>query len=72
MRKKLEEDKEVAEMRRKTVHKAQPIKNFKPVEIAHSKKSVTVPVSPKFHTSTRLRSRGGSSLSLASDSTFTS
>lgn len=52
-----EERREIQRLRKETVHKAQPIRNYKPVEITICSKPPTEPVSPKFKTDERLRSR---------------
>jgi len=41
-----EEDKEVRKLRAATVHKANPIRHYKPVAVIHSTKSSTIPKSP--------------------------
>ncbi|XP_033119741.1 targeting protein for Xklp2 homolog [Anneissia japonica] len=51
----LREQKEVAQMRAAMVPKSNPIRQYKPVEIEHSEKPLTQPVTPKF--SDRLRNR---------------
>ncbi|XP_072553136.1 targeting protein for Xklp2 isoform X2 [Salminus brasiliensis] len=44
-----EHDKEeVARLRQEQVHKAQPIRRYKPVELKHSEATLTVPQSPNF------------------------
>jgi len=50
MRKKREEEEEVARLRREAVPKAQPIRNYKHVEIRPSEKPLTMPASPNFTT----------------------
>ncbi|XP_064089670.1 targeting protein for Xklp2 homolog isoform X1 [Macrobrachium nipponense] len=52
---------EVARMRKEAVHKANPVRNYKPVVIKPAPCLPTVPVSPNFATKTRLRSRRGDS-----------
>jgi len=47
-RRKREEQEEVARLRKAAVHKAQPIRNYKPVEVKPSEKPLTLPSSPKF------------------------
>ena len=53
-------------MRRQATHKAQPIKNYKPVTIKQSEKPVTVPKTPNFATISRLKTRAASNMSLNS------
>jgi len=50
MRKKREEEEEVLRLRREAVPKAQPIRNYKHVEIRPSDKPLTMPASPNFTT----------------------
>ena len=50
-----EEEKEIQRMRQEAVHKANPIKRYKPVEMQHKSLSVTIPVTPKFATNSRVR-----------------
>lgn len=40
----------IKNMRQQTIHKAEPIKKYKPILIRKSVKPVTVPHSPKFST----------------------
>jgi len=47
-RRKREEQEEVVRLRKAAVHKAQPIRNYKPVEVKPSEKPLTHPSSPKF------------------------
>merc|ERR1711936_701477 len=47
-RRKREEQEEVARLRKAAVHRAQPIRNYKPVEVKPSEKPLTNPSSPKF------------------------
>jgi len=47
-RRKREDEEEVARLRKAAVHKAQPIRNYKPVEVKPSEKPLTLPTSPKF------------------------
>ncbi|XP_068249880.1 targeting protein for Xklp2 homolog isoform X2 [Palaemon carinicauda] len=58
---KAEEAAEIARMRREAVHKANPVRNFKPVVIKPAPCLPTVPVSPNFATKARLRTRRGDS-----------
>ena len=46
--KRREEEEEVARMRQQAVHKAQPVRKFKPVHVKPSDKPVTLPCTPKF------------------------
>ncbi|KAG2463541.1 TPX2B protein, partial [Polypterus senegalus] len=48
------EKEEIARLRQEQVHKAQPIRKFKKVEVKHSTQALTVPVSPKFSDRFRL------------------
>ncbi len=50
-----EEEQEVRRLRVEAVHKAKPIRNYKPVEVKKSDKPLTQPETPHF--SERLRSR---------------
>nr|XP_045585406.1 targeting protein for Xklp2-like isoform X2 [Procambarus clarkii] len=52
-----EELAEVARVRREAVHKANPVRKYKPVVIDHSQNVPTVPISPNFATESRLRGR---------------
>ncbi|XP_051788513.1 targeting protein for Xklp2 isoform X1 [Erpetoichthys calabaricus] len=45
---------EIARLRQEQVHKAQPIRKFKKVDVKHSTQALTVPVSPKFSDRFRL------------------
>jgi len=47
-RKKREEIEEISKLRKESVHKAQPVRNFKPMEVKPSEKDLTFPCSPKF------------------------
>jgi len=47
-RRKREEEEEIAELRKAAVHKAQPIRAYKPIEVKPSEKPLTLPHSPKF------------------------
>ena len=47
-RRRHEEELEVQEMRKAAVHKAQPIRNYKPLNIQPCDKPVTLPMSPNF------------------------
>jgi len=46
-RKEREQEEEVQKMRKQQVHKAQPIRGYKPVEIKPSEKPLTMPMSPR-------------------------
>uniref|UniRef100_W5UH53 Targeting protein for Xklp2-B n=1 Tax=Ictalurus punctatus TaxID=7998 RepID=W5UH53_ICTPU len=48
------EKEEIARLRQEQVHKAQPIRRYKPVELKHSEMSLTVPQSPNFSDRFRL------------------
>ena len=48
-RKRREEEEEVAQLRRQAVHKAKPVRHYKPVEVLPSDKPLTQPVPPTFH-----------------------
>jgi len=48
-RRKREDQEEVSKMRKAQVHKAQPIRNYKPIEVKPSEKPLTFPSSPNFH-----------------------
>lgn len=52
-----EESKELAEYRKKLVHKAQPIHQYAPVIIKPGERPITLPKSPHFRTDDRLRAR---------------
>ncbi|KAL3860699.1 hypothetical protein ACJMK2_010790 [Sinanodonta woodiana] len=61
-----EEEREAIEkFRQEAVHKANPIKRYKPVEVKRSSKPCTVPLSPKFKTDERLQSSRNLNLSNA-------
>eukprot|EP00088_Acartia_fossae_P040797 TRINITY_DN4252_c0_g1_i3.p1 TRINITY_DN4252_c0_g1~~TRINITY_DN4252_c0_g1_i3.p1 ORF type:complete len:767 (+),score=251.71 TRINITY_DN4252_c0_g1_i3:80-2380(+) len=65
VRKKQEEENEVARLRRQAVPKAQPIKAYKGVQIKPSEKPLTMPVSPRLAAKARSNStftRGNSTL----------
>jgi len=47
-RKKREQEEEVARLRKEAVLRAQPIRNYKPLEIRPSEKPLTLPASPNF------------------------
>ncbi|XP_042234581.1 targeting protein for Xklp2 homolog isoform X2 [Homarus americanus] len=47
----------IKRLRQESVHKANPVPKFKPMVIEHGQHPPTVPVSPKFATELRLRSR---------------
>jgi len=48
-RRKREDQEEVTKMRKAQIHKAQPIRNYKPIEVKPSEKPLTFPASPNFH-----------------------
>jgi len=52
-----EERREILKLRKEIVHKANPVRHFKPFEIKPTDKAVTEPVSPKFRSDERLRLR---------------
>lgn len=52
-----EEKVAIAKLRKEMVHKPNPVKRYKGVDIQHSDKPLTLAVSPKFSTDTRLRSK---------------
>jgi len=52
-----EEREELERLRRDAVHKAQPIKHYKTMDVKPSVKPLTTPMSPHFKTDTRLRTR---------------
>ncbi len=54
-----EESKELADYRKKLVHKAQPIHQYAPIIIKPGDRPITLPKSPHFHTDDRLRARHG-------------
>ena len=47
-RRRHEEYVEIQRLRKETVHKAQPVRHFKSVDIKRGEKPVTVPISPQF------------------------
>ena len=51
----IQEVKEITEYRKSLVHKAQPIKQYTGVTVARSDKPITQPISPHFHTDSRMR-----------------
>ena len=55
--KEAEDRAEFERMRREAVHKANPVKQYKRMEIRKSEKQLTAPMSPHFQTDTRLRTR---------------
>ena len=57
LRKEAEEREEYERQRREAVHKAQPVKQYKPVLLKRSDKPLTEPMTPDFKTDTRLRTR---------------
>ena len=57
LRREAEEQEEYERQRRDAVHKAMPIKQYKPVHVQRSNKPLTAPMTPEFKTDTRLRSR---------------
>lgn len=52
-----EEQKAIAKLRAEMVHKSNPIKKFKNVEVHPSEKPITHAISPKFETDRRLRNK---------------
>jgi len=48
VRRKREDQEEIAKIRKAAVHKAQPIRNYKPIEVKPSEKPLTYPASPNF------------------------
>nr|GBN01935.1 hypothetical protein AVEN_99837-1 [Araneus ventricosus] len=48
---------EIIKLRQELVHKANPIPEYKPVEIKPSAKPLTVPLSPQFETEKRLKAK---------------
>ncbi|GBM95843.1 hypothetical protein AVEN_164218-1, partial [Araneus ventricosus] len=48
---------EIIRLRQELVHKANPIPEYKPVEIKPSAKPLTVPLSPQFETEKRLKAK---------------
>jgi len=65
LRRKQEEQEEVARLRRQAVHKAQPVKGYKPIQVKPSEKPLTHPVSPRLSQRSRANStftRGNSTL----------
>ncbi|KAJ2611980.1 Protein tpx2 [Coemansia sp. RSA 1365] len=58
-RKRLEEERremeEIKRLRKILVHKAQPVRHYKPLEINPSDRALTVPKTPKWHVRTRQR-----------------
>lgn len=63
---------EISRLRRNIIHKANPVRKYKPLVIEHAPQPPTVPISPNFATESRLRSRtrADSTLSVSS-TTFT-
>ncbi|XP_060551268.1 targeting protein for Xklp2 homolog isoform X2 [Ruditapes philippinarum] len=55
--KEAEERAEFERMRKEAVHKANPVKQYRRMEIKRSEKQLTAPMSPNFQTDTRLRTR---------------
>jgi len=51
-RRKREDGEDIAKLRKAAVHKAQPIRNYKPIEVKPSDKPLTFPSSPKFQSGT--------------------
>ena len=59
-RKRQEEEEErqaIERLRKEMVHKPNPIRNFKPVEVHPSQRPLTQPESPHFETDSRLRNQ---------------
>lgn len=52
-----EERAEMDRLRKEAVHKAKPVKHYKGVEVRPSVRPLTQPMSPRFKTDTRLRTR---------------
>lgn len=52
-----EEERAIAKLRAEMVHKSNPIKKYKNVEVQPSDKPVTYPMTPKFETDRRLRNK---------------
>lgn len=52
-----EEERAIAKLRAEMVHKSNPVKKYKNVEVQPSDKPVTHPMTPKFETDRRLRSK---------------
>ena len=50
-----EERKKMAKYRRSLQYHAQPIKHYKPIEVSHSDKELTTPLTPKLTTGQRCR-----------------
>ncbi|XP_076874799.1 targeting protein for Xklp2-like isoform X1 [Brachyhypopomus gauderio] len=50
-----QEKEEIARLRHEQVHKAQPVRRYKPIEVKHSEATLTVPQSPNFSDRFRLR-----------------
>nr|XP_053648834.1 targeting protein for Xklp2-B-like isoform X2 [Cherax quadricarinatus]XP_053648843.1 targeting protein for Xklp2-B-like isoform X2 [Cherax quadricarinatus]XP_053648852.1 targeting protein for Xklp2-B-like isoform X2 [Cherax quadricarinatus]XP_053648860.1 targeting protein for Xklp2-B-like isoform X2 [Cherax quadricarinatus]XP_053648868.1 targeting protein for Xklp2-B-like isoform X2 [Cherax quadricarinatus]XP_053648877.1 targeting protein for Xklp2-B-like isoform X2 [Cherax quadricarinatus] len=67
-----EELEEIARLRREAVHKANPVRKYKPVVIDHTQNLPTIPISPNFATEQRLKSRSkaNSANSTLSSATF--
>ena len=42
------EAEEIKRLRREAVHKAQPVRHYKPVDVVQSEKPLTIPVAPNF------------------------
>ena len=47
-RRRYDEDLEIKRMRKEAVHKAQPVRHYKPINIQSTDKPVTLPMSPNF------------------------
>jgi len=56
-----EDAKEIALLRKQTVHKANPVRHFDDFEIRPSDRPLTIPETPKFETSRRFRKKSGNS-----------
>ncbi|XP_064154226.1 targeting protein for Xklp2-like [Anguilla rostrata] len=50
----MKEKEEITELRQQQIHKAQPVRRYKPVELKKSEESLTIPQSPKFSDRFRL------------------
>ncbi|KAJ8370776.1 hypothetical protein SKAU_G00108040 [Synaphobranchus kaupii] len=48
------EKEEIAQLRQEQIHKAQPVRHYKPVEVKKSEEALTIPQSPKFSDRFRL------------------
>lgn len=64
-----EEAAEIARLRREIIHKANPVRKYKPLIIEPTKQLPTVPKSPSFATDERLRARAKSDSTMDISST---